>query len=469
MPEIVDALTPLVTRFPSLVAPLNVFFQTLAGVVDEQSCIAEAEPLVIEAADKLVTAGLAELLAAHKPAVDDVLLDGVRYRRLGDASPKDYFSLRGPVTVMRHLYRQTGVRNGPTIVPLELAAGLVDGRWTPSAAAAAGHLLQDEPSRDAVATCRALHVMPFSRCSLERCTGSLGDRWEQIRSHAEDQLADAFEVPPEATTASVSFDRVAVPMEEPLLDEQGAVVLNDKGKAKVQVVHRMAYCAVWTLYDDEGDPLYSCRYGRMPGEGHDPIEETLWGDLEMLRTKAPHLRLIGLADGAPEMQYMLDRTVGAFGDDVEIAIDFWHVVEKVSAAIKALGGEPAQWLPRLRRTLLEEEKGAERVAIILRSWTFQIDGPAPAALDEAITYLDRNADRMRYHRLRANGLPIGSGHVEATCKTLVSVRMKRCGARWKNDGGQAVLSLRSLAKSSRWDDAMRILLPTWKAELEQVA
>ncbi len=69
--------------------------------------------------------------------------------------------------------------------------------------------------------------------------------------------------------------------------------------------------------------------------------------------------------------------------------------------------------------------------------------------------------------LNARSTPIGSGHVEATCKTLVSTRMKRCGARWKDAGGQAVLSLRSLAKSSRWQPAMDLLLPTWRTPVRE--
>ena len=42
--------------------------------------------------------------------------------------------------------------------------------------------------------------------------------------------------------------------------------------------------------------------------------------------------MVGLADGAPEMQYMLDRTVGVFGGDVEIAIDFWQARRDVISA-----------------------------------------------------------------------------------------------------------------------------------------
>ncbi len=468
MLKIVEVLASLVTRFPSLAAPLGEFAATVESVVDGAADIATAEQQLGAAADALAGAGLAEVLGAHAPAAAVVELGGRRYRRLRDPSPGTYFGLRGPVVVQRHLYRQVGVRNGPTIVPLELSAGLVEGLWTPLAAAAAGHLVQSEPSRDAVQTCRALHVMPYSRSSLERAGDRLGQRWESIRGDAEDELARRFVVPEQATTLSVSVDRVSLPMEELARDERGAAVVGAEGKEQVRVAHRMAYCGVWTLHDAEGEPLHSVRYGRMPAEGHGPIEETLWGDIEALTQGRPALRLVGLADGAPEMQHLLDRTVGLF-EGVEIAIDFWHVVEKVSDAVKATGRSTAEWVPRFRGWLRTKERGAEHVLLVLRTWETQWPGAVPEGLSDAITYLDRNADRMRYKRLRDQGLPIGSGHVEATCKTLVSTRMKRSGARWKTPGGQAILSLRSLAKSSRWDDAMAILLPTWQLEVGAAA
>ena len=58
---------------------------------------------------------------------------------------------------------------------------------------------------------------------------------------------------------------------------------------------------------------------------------------------------------------------------------------------------------------------------------------------------------MRYHALKAEGVAIGSGVVEAANKTLVTQRMKRSGMRWRIASGQAVLTFRALIKSGRFD------------------
>jgi hypothetical protein len=72
--------------------------------------------------------------------------------------------------------------------------------------------------------------------------------------------------------------------------------------------------------------------------------------------------------------------------------------------------------------------------------------PTPEAY---ATYLDQN-------------LPIGRGVVEAACKTLVAQRMKRSGMRWLSAGGQAILTLRSLIQSDRWERAWGLLSEAFK-------
>ncbi len=58
---------------------------------------------------------------------------------------------------------------------------------------------------------------------------------------------------------------------------------------------------------------------------------------------------------------------------------------------------------------------------------------------------------MTYADFRKRGLPVGSGPVEAACKSVVKTRMCRSGMRWSREGGQKILNLRVFVKSDRWD------------------
>ena len=72
-------------------------------------------------------------------------------------------------------------------------------------------------------------------------------------------------------------------------------------------------------------------------------------------------------------------------------------------------------------------------------------------IEAELKYLQSNRNKMNYFELKQNKLPIGSGVVEAACKNLIGARMKKSGMRWTIDGGQTVLTLRSLILSNRWE------------------
>ena len=78
------------------------------------------------------------------------------------------------------------------------------------------------------------------------------------------------------------------------------------------------------------------------------------------------------------------------------------------------------------------------------------DAEARDEVRKALGYFAANASRMDYPTLIASKLPIGSGAIESTCKTLIEEREKGAGMRWTESGAQAVATLRALHKSGRW-------------------
>ncbi|MCP4448455.1 MAG: hypothetical protein GY811_24395 [Myxococcales bacterium] len=95
--------------------------------------------------------------------------------------------------------------------------------------------------------------------------------------------------------------------------------------------------------------------------------------------------------------------------------------------------------------------------------------PKVEKVTKVLTYLRKHRHRMRYSAYRDEALPIGSGVIEAACKTLVTQRMKNSGMRWGQEGGQAVLTLRSWAQSERFDRAWALIAAEYRLEVTTLA
>jgi hypothetical protein len=182
-----------------------------------------------------------------------------------------------------------------------------------------------------------------------------------------------------------------------------------------------------------------------------------------LLRKQPALGVILLADGAPELWKLLTGSLNAetLGVPVRPVVDLWRRREKLGSAARLLSGE-AQGSAGLHGWRLRLLNRSGSVTEILQE--LYTSGKAEVAVGtsrpvhEAITYLENHQARMNYAAARRHGLPVGSGNGEATCKRLVAVRMKRPGARWKEETGEHLLNLRALARSDRWEPAMPLTL-----------
>ena len=73
-------------------------------------------------------------------------------------------------------------------------------------------------------------------------------------------------------------------------------------------------------------------------------------------------------------------------------------------------------------------------------------------LSREADYFERNAERMTYPLFREQGLFVGSGVVEAGCKTVIGARLKRSGMFWTVRGANAIIALRCCRRNGTFED-----------------
>ena len=181
------------------------------------------------------------------------------------------------------------------------------------------------------------------------------------------------------------------------------------------------------------------------------------------RPARPDLAVVKSADGAKDNWTFL---TGALPEGVEL-IDFFHAVEHLKDAFDTAHGADsptaAAQFKKYRHRLRHEPDGVERVIRALGY--LRSKSPGNERIAQGLGYFRGNRHRMGYADAKAKGLPIGSGVVEAACKTLVTERLKRSGMRWGARGGQAILTLRSLVQSHRFDHAWPVLAMTYRTNV----
>lgn len=399
------------------------------------------------------------ILAAFDVDAPSVVIEGRVHTRVCRSDGR-YYTPAGDVVVARSLYRAT--RNGKVVDPIALRVGALEGGWLPDTAAAMSHLLQQGTSREAEDTAHRVGRLPYSRSSFERVGHAVGALYTATKTAIDDALIVALEMPRAAASVSVGMDRVSIPLEEPRPRPVGRP-RKTAPKRPVQRVFRMAYCATVTFHDAAGEALQTLRYGAVPTT--DPVDlcDRVLADATAIHAQRPDLPFVALCDGAPEMRTLLRSALDAevLGTRVYELLDFWHVLEKLAPAARVLYGEDAarDALRRWRVDLLNRNAAPDAILATLRhsrKGEVRVDEARP--VHEAITYLENHRDLLGYPGARRRGLPIGSGNTEATCKSLFTMRLKRCGARWKEETAREVINLRSLALSDRWDQALRLTL-----------
>lgn len=134
-------------------------------------------------------------------------------------------------------------------------------------------------------------------------------------------------------------------------------------------------------------------------------------------------------------------------------VDLYHARQHLWAVARLLFPNDAvqqkRWILRHQPKL--DQGAVEKLARTLRS--LKVAQPeATEKLRQEADYFAKNAERMRYPKFRQQHLFVGSGVIEAGCKTIIGSRTKQSGMFWTVRGANAIIALRCCHLNGRFED-----------------
>jgi hypothetical protein len=136
-------------------------------------------------------------------------------------------------------------------------------------------------------------------------------------------------------------------------------------------------------------------------------------------------------------------------------LDIFHVLERVWQAAHCFhpegSDEAREFVNQRLKRILEGDVGRVIGGLKQMATKQNLRGAKLKQLNSAIGYLHNNRRFMKYDEYLAAGYPIGSGVAEGACRHLVKDRMERTGMRWVVPSAQAMLDLRAVHASDKWE------------------
>jgi hypothetical protein len=285
---------------------------------------------------------------------------------------------------------------------------------------------------------------------IERVAERMGQQMEAWASQERRQiLRDPQRLRSEKTipVLYVSYDGTGVPMtQEELVGRKGK---QGDGSAKTREA-KLGCIFTQTTTDVRGFPVRDPDATSFVGaiESAEDFGWRIYGEA-VRRGLSKAQRVVVLADGA---QWIKNLAQMHFAE-AKLIIDLYHARQHVSELCKTLfaGNEKKVRHQRMRWWTDLDEGKVEKIIRQAQQHLPQ-DAETKKKAEIEIHYLEKNAESMRYAEFRAQGLFVGSGVVEAGCKTIIGQRLKQSGMEWSVRGANAIISLRCILTSGRFED-----------------
>ena len=283
---------------------------------------------------------------------------------------------------------------------------------------------------------------------VERVAEEVGHQVEQWLAREQERRLQALRTPSPPAASSqakfyISFDGTGVPMRRnELVGRRGKQA---DGSARTREA-KLGCVFTQVGLDRKGRPQ------------RDPDSTTYVGAIEASTLFGWRIYAEALRRGLEQAQTVIVLTDGArynhtivqthFPQAVHI-VDLFHAYEHLTTMAQILWGPEAK-APKTWRDWLE----AGNIRRLLRQVGKQLPASAPSkkTMLKQLCYFENNAPQMRYAEYREKNFFVGSGVVEAGCRTVIGERLKLSGMRWSVRGANAIIALRCCILSGRFED-----------------
>ena len=404
-----------------------------AGALDLEA----TEMALREGMHQLGSRVLEKLLEADQPQLDSKTVDceqGHQARWLG-WRPKQLLTVLGPIQIRRSYYYCAVCGTG--VHPQDSHWGIEGTGLSPGVRRMMARLGSKESFEEAREDLAELAGVKVVTKQVERVSEELG---QQVQGWTPAAASD----PKPVAKFYIAYDGTGVPV----VPRETEGRKGKQGPAKTREA-KLGCLFTQTRVDAEGRPE------------RDPESTSYVGAIETAEEFGPRLyeeaerrglaqagEVIALGDGAPWVWNLADEH---FPTAVQI-VDLYHARQHLAQAAKFLfGSHPDQQSQWLRARMDELDAGLVEAVIGALGRSQPKDSAQQAALEREANYFRNNTERMRYDDFRKRGLFVGSGVVEAGCKTVVGQRLKRSGMHWTVRGANAIIALRCLILSGQWE------------------
>ena len=353
----------------------------------------------------------------------------------------------GPVTVTRAWYHCAKCGHG--LAPRDAELGVTGASLSPGLAAMADRAGSAVPFEEAAGLLEGLAGVRLTVKRVERAAEASGAAAAAAVRERAALITARKRVPlppdplPDKLYAAIDGTGIPVTAKE----TAGREGKGEDGRARTREV-KLAVFFTQDKLDKNGYPVRD-RGSESYLATFEPA--AMFGNLvraEGIRRGADHVRQFTiLGDGAA----WIWRIASAKFPEATQIVDLFHAREHVHDLARRmefmLGDRKDEWLA----ARLEDLDYGDVDGITAATRKYPLIGVKKDEIDTALGYFENNAPRMRYHWFRQCGLFVGSGLVEAGCKSVLGHRLKRAGMHWTVNGADAIAALRC-QQASRPED-----------------